>query len=197
MTAFSAVVISVGGNNIANGSNVEYVEEKYDQLISYIKQINPGCEIVLCSVCPRRDCDASDVNEVITSLAKHYDVVLVNMDRYFLGNDQTPTIRYFSQDHIHLSKSGIRRYLDALQKSTTLRIVKSFDTCVFGYRNASTGYPNRSLNPHFAPKTRYNKCNKCGETNHSTFECRHPDKIQCHECGFLGHKRANCPNRYQ
>ena len=35
------------------------------------------------------------------------------------------------------------------------------------------------------------KCAKCGETNHVTATCRHPDKVLCRQCGERGHKEKH------
>jgi hypothetical protein len=35
------------------------------------------------------------------------------------------------------------------------------------------------------------KCVKCGETNHVTATCRHPDKVLCRQCGERGHKEKH------
>ncbi len=146
---------------------------------------------MLCGVCPRRDCDVSELNEIIYELGQHHECLVVNMDTYFLGKDQSPTLRYYSKDQIHLSKSGIRRFLDAIEKSCAMSIVKSFDMCVFGYQSS----PKLNAIKSYGPSSRYSKrngyttCTKCGESNHSTFECRHLERIQCHQCGFSDIRR--------
>ena len=35
------------------------------------------------------------------------------------------------------------------------------------------------------------KCAKCGETNHVTATCRHPDKVLCRQSGERGHKEKH------
>lgn len=44
---FSTIIIYVGGNNVSNGSNIEYVDEKFDQLLQYIKKANSDLSTVL------------------------------------------------------------------------------------------------------------------------------------------------------
>lgn len=51
----SAVIIYVGGNDAADGSDPELFEENYNQLIQYIKGVNDLCKIFLCNICPRGD----------------------------------------------------------------------------------------------------------------------------------------------
>ena len=49
---FSHVIIYVGGNDASSGTDVEYFEEKFDQVIQHIKESNNQCKIVLCTSCP-------------------------------------------------------------------------------------------------------------------------------------------------
>lgn len=214
---FSTVIISIGGNDISNGTNVEYVEEKYDQLIQYIQKINQDCKIVNCTACPRQDCNVSELNSILRSLSDEYSTHLVDMEEYFYNQDGTPTLRYYRKDKIHLSNAGIRRLLDAVEKSCDgLRLVENFEMCVFNNRRVG----NRARNPHrsrpdkrqstqpsnrqnnqqhrsrnYAASNRPQSCVKCGETNHSTFNCKHKEQIKCHSCGYLGHKQFRCPNK--
>ena len=55
ITKFSLVILYVGGNDASNGTDVEYFEEKYDQVIQHIKESNKNCKIILCLSCPRGD----------------------------------------------------------------------------------------------------------------------------------------------
>ena len=34
------------------------------------------------------------------------------------------------------------------------------------------------------------QCAKCGETNHVTTRCKHPQEVQCRQCGLWGTKRS-------
>lgn len=206
---FSAVIISVGGNDISNGTNVEYVEEKYDQLILYIKNINQDCKVVICTACPRQDCNVSELNGILTSLSEEYNTNLVDMEKYFCDQNEIPTLRYYGKDKIHLSKPGIRRLLDAIEKSCDgLVLVENFELCAFISRPKGKPYlglnSRRQAEQHkqWVPSGRNNKsnnktqcCVKCGLTNHSTFNCLHKEQIKCHSCGFLGHKQYRCPSK--
>ena len=62
---FTNVIIYVGGNDVSNGSNVESVEETYDQLLQYIKDTNGDINITLCTICPRKDAEVTELNEII------------------------------------------------------------------------------------------------------------------------------------
>lgn len=208
---FSSVVISVGGNDISNGSDIEYVEEKYNQLIQYIKTANSGIAIILCTASPRKDCLVSDLNDIIKSLSEAHCTKLVKMENYFCDIQGNPVPRYYSRDKIHLSKSGIRRLLDSIEKSVdNIALVENFEACIFdrradkqrsqyiNQRRGDSQNQQRSVNYRVASGHRRSTdqmCVKCGESNHATFDCKHKAQIKCYACGFLGHKQYRCPNQ--
>ena len=43
---FSNILVYIGGNDTANGTDMEYFEEKFDQLLSHIKQKNSSCKVI-------------------------------------------------------------------------------------------------------------------------------------------------------
>ena len=57
LKAFSAVIIYAGGNNVASGETIEFIEEKYDEFISLIVCGNSTARVYLCSVALRKDAD--------------------------------------------------------------------------------------------------------------------------------------------
>ena len=59
---------------------------------------------------------------------------------YFYGKDSLPTTRYYSGDGIHLSHSGIKRLLDAVNVS--MKTVQDFELCVFGQLKARNQQPS-------------------------------------------------------
>ena len=207
---FVDVVIYVGGNDISNGSSVEFVESKYDQLLQYLKGANDEITITICTVCPRRDADVTDLNDILKTLGEEYNAHVVEVEDYFC-TDGHPVKRYFSNDQIHLSRSGIRRLLDCIEKSTErISLVDNYESCSYGRspvknkdnrrrrdnRAESQQQKTRNLHASGGRDRRTNtSCVKCGETNHPTFQCKHKTQIKCHDCGFLGHKQSKCPNK--
>ena len=208
---FDTVIISVGGNDVSNGSDIEWAEDKYDQLIQLIKNANPDCLIVLCTACPRQDCDVTDFNDIIKTLSVEHKTSIVDMEQYFCDTDGNPVYRYYGKDRIHLSPAGIRRLLDSIEKSSdTISLVHDFQKCVYGrplgtqrgQRNHDQR--NRGLRAQRSQvqtqqstggrRSTNRSCAKCGETNHATFECKHKTQIKCHLCGLLGHKQSKCPS---
>ena len=69
LKAFSTVIIYIAGNDAANGKSVDWIEEKYDELLSRIKSRNNDCRIIICSLAPRGDTDVTLVNQRIVNLA--------------------------------------------------------------------------------------------------------------------------------
>ena len=206
---FADVVIYVGGNDISNGSSVEFVESKYDQLLQYIKSANGDIKITICTVCPRRDADVKDLNDILKTLGDEYNAHVVEVEDYFC-TDGNPVMRYYGNDQIHLSKSGIRRLLDCIEKSTErISLVDNYESCSYGRAPEKNSDNKRrrfgaqrqrqtTRNPRVSggqDRKTNTSCVKCGETNHSTFQCKHKTQIKCHDCGFLGHKQSKCPNK--
>ena len=136
--SFSSVVISVGGNGASSSTDIELFEETHDQLISLIKTTHPNCKLYLCYITPRGDVDVTDY---IGRLANHwekYRVSLIkNCDYFFYGNIGLPISRYYTSDGIHLSSSGIRGLLDAID--STKPIVGDFEHCVYMPRRGNRG----------------------------------------------------------
>lgn len=192
LTAFETIIISVGGNDSARKTNSEQFVESYDKLISLIKTSNPQSTVYVCKVAPRGDTDVSIINDCIEKLTLHWqkhDVMSISNTRdYFYGKDRVPTERYFSKDGIHLSRSGVKRLLDAINSNT--QIVSDYDSCVFnrqGYqRGIGKSNQNRWLSQeqgHWHPRNR-------GPNN---TEKRHANKI-CYACHMVGHISAECWN---
>ena len=133
MTNFGACIIYVGGNDCSNNTNIDAFVDNYDQLISIIKTSNPSCKIYMCEIAPRGDVDVSEFNGSLDKLLKHWDHQNVyrisNTHGYFLDKNYVPTKRYYSNDGIHLSHSGVKRLLDAMDKS--VKIVVDYELCVF------------------------------------------------------------------
>lgn len=202
LSQFSHIIIYVGGNNASKGTDSEYFEEKYDQLLDYIQKKNNKCEVLVVSSCPRGDTDTTEINSIIHRLAEEYHMTFV--DAYYAFHNKHGEVidRYYSKDSIHLSTSGIKRLLGTI--NNFVEIVQNFDQCIFlrqqrGGRPATAKQRRTSLNvgsrrshSHIGGKVR---CNKCGEINHTTIQCRHSDRIQCHQCGYSGHKSKRCVNK--
>ena len=205
---FSAVIIYVGGNDAANGSDPEFFEEKYDQLIRHIKGVNNQSQIFLCNMCPRGDTSTSEVNDLIKSLSEEHQIVMIDVDKSFHDSRNNIIRRYYDSDSIHLSSSGVKRLLNAINNE--ISIVQDYDCCTFNRRqqrrtkpgsNRAQKQPSHSGRSNFWARRREgnvdreettNFCYKCGESNHDTVSCKHKQQLKCFQCGFLGHKSGRC-----
>ena len=192
---FSHIILYIGGNNASNGTDSEYFEEKYDQLICYIKERNRDCKIMLVNSCPRGDVDVTHVNEIMSELAEQHDIVLIDAYKAFFNKKQTLSVNYYSQDRIHLSNSGVKRLVGTINNH--LDIVDNFTDLVFSGRKPTARLSPQHRSNRSSPAQRGNgakpqPCTKCGEENHKTSDCKHVAPLQCHNCGYYGHKSRKC-----
>ena len=63
---------------------------------------------------------------------------------FFFGQNDMPSARYYSNDGIHLSRSDIKRLVDALNRH--IEIVTDFNFCVFKVSNFHDKRNERSRN---------------------------------------------------
>ena len=80
---FSNILVYIGGNDTANGTDMEYFEEKFDQLLSHIKQKNSSCKVIIVNCCPRGDVDTTAVNHIIYRLSEYHHMDLIDADHAF------------------------------------------------------------------------------------------------------------------
>ncbi|MCG7875881.1 MAG: hypothetical protein JAY75_14380 [Candidatus Thiodiazotropha taylori] len=138
MKSFCNVIISVGGNDASSHTDIELFEEKFDQLISLVKTGNPDCQLFLCYIAPRGDTDATDYNVCIGRLAAHWEkdgvTLIKESESYFYAKDGFPTARYFADDGVHLSNSGVKRLLHAIDSK--VHIINNFESCTYPPRRS-------------------------------------------------------------
>ena len=206
MQNFEACIIYVGGNDCAKGTRVESFAETYDQLISLVKTRNPACKVYLSEIAPRGDVDVSSFNKCIEKSAKHWERQnvhrITNTYGYFLDKNYIPTNRYYNDDGIHLSHSGVKRLLDAM--NTSINIVVDYEQCVFsnfkrhnqnGNMNIQPGYSRRNNGPSLKPGPPF-KAFQPYQPGHGA--ARAPrfrnSRKQCFGCQMTGHILAECWN---
>ena len=162
MKSFKSVVLYIGGNDSSSGTDTKLFEEKYDELVSLVKTSNPECQVYICYISIRGyvyidmlyidtirgDTNVKTYTDCIQRVAEHWanhGVTLISESvNYFYGRDGEPTTRYYGNDGIHLSKSGIKRLLHAI--NVHIQLVDDFDQCVYkprGNRNTADSAPGR------------------------------------------------------
>ncbi|MES9882521.1 MAG: SGNH/GDSL hydrolase family protein [Sedimenticola sp.] len=222
MKQFSTVIIHCGGNDASNGTDLELFEERYDQLMSVVKCGNPENKVFLCKVAPRGDIDVSRVNESIVTLANHWksqDVQYISdTHELFYGRDGVPQARFYNHDSIHLSRSGIKRLLDSINRHVA--VVQDYDQCVFqpNRRSDRDRAPGANRYGMFPQDRRYASPGHNGQYSHNShvhtngpsdnapWSIYHHNRsinssnqgrsgIRCFYCGMAGHKIADCFNK--
>ena len=224
LVQFKSVVIYVGGNDAARSRDpdMEYFEEKYDQLIKYIKTQNPSCDIYLCNMCPRGDAEINRTNEVIKNLSTVHETAYIDvLNGFYDKQNELRSYFYGERDWIHLSPSGIKRLLGTI--NSHIHIVDNFKT-ISAVPNSSK-HDQKKTKPQkkqqnfihrqtescgneesyqwrqdqdFVTNTKQTtseRCIKCGLRNHETEDCWHKVQVRCFLCKFYGHKDSDCWNR--
>ena len=129
LTQFKNIIIYCGGNDSAKSNNMEHFKKGYETLLNHIKKINPGCNVYVCSSCPRGDTDTTDINKLIKSVAAEHGATFVDTNSAFYDyNNELRTKFYKPRDWIHLSNSGTKRLLGTI--NSVLPIVENFKYCV-------------------------------------------------------------------
>ena len=198
MRNFDSCIIYVGGNDCAKGKDVDRFVDEYEQLVSIIKAYNSTCKVYLCEIAPRGDVDVSSFNKSIQGLSKQWErqnvYCLSSTYGYFFDKYHLPAGRYFNNDGIHLSSSGVKRFVDAI--STSVKIVVDFQQCVFFNNNKQRQNINARAghrrNNH-GPQQKSYQSYKSGNGNGRASRYRNARK-QCYGCHMVGHILAECWN---
>lgn len=202
LKCFENIIIYVAGNDAANikmASDLETIEEKYEQLLNLIRERSADSNIYLCSMCPRGDTSVKDVNDMIKRQSEYHQGTFIDVHRTFYNkHNQLKSHFYKPRDNIHLSASGTRGLLGAINRH--VEIVDNFKKCAQGVFSSQT---NQSSSNGKVQHRRYQtpsdnsseRCFKCGLTNHKTSQCFHKNQIQCFLCTFYGHKDTICWNQ--
>ena len=202
MKNFQSVVVFIGGNDSSSGTDIKVFEEKYDELVSLIQTSNPNCHLYICSISPRGDTNVKMYNDCISRVASHWakhKVTLINeSSNFFIGKDGMPTARYYGNDGIHLSNSGIKRLLHAIESH--IHLIDDFDKCIFPprrTRNAMGSAPERYQHPSEHTGTQAGRWFPAGmqqghgQNNSKSWYGRR----RCFACGMTGHFIRDCWNK--
>ena len=221
LKCFENIIIYVAGNdsaNIISDTDFEFVEEKYEQLLNHIREKSAESNIYLCSLCPRGDTSVKEVNDMIKRQCEYHQGTFIDVHKAFYNkHNQLKNYFYKPRDNIHLSASGTRGLLGAI--NTHIDIVDNFKSCALSgfssqFNKKSQGKKQHRYNQHPGDNNRYNQhpsdnnrynqhpsdnnneqCFKCGLTNHKTHQCFHKNQVQCFLCKFFGHKDKFCWNQ--
>ena len=116
-------------------------KDKYDELLGLIKAANKDCFVYLCKVVPLGNVDVTGINASIENVANHWrmqhvKVVALTNEMFFEPNG-LPCGRYYDTDGIHMSHSGTKRLIHAINKHVSL--VLDFQSCVYRGKHQSRG----------------------------------------------------------
>ena len=191
LTSFAHVIICVGGNDSSSKVNIKAFEESYDQLISFIKSAIKDCAVYLSKIIPRGDTDVTEFNNSFQRLSDHWKEHQVkcieNTSKMFFYRNGMPSARYYSHHGIHLSRSGIKRLVDALNRH--IYIVTDINLCVF---KGSNFHDKRNARPGTNFSRNYNEQSGQGNRGWGFNGQWMNDNRGCYGCAMPGHNFADC-----
>ncbi|MCG7879539.1 MAG: hypothetical protein N0C90_24890, partial [Candidatus Thiodiazotropha endolucinida] len=187
----------------AMNTNEHAFMDLYEQLLNKVKGANPACRIYVCKIAPRGDVDVTDFNNGIERLSQHWKnknvYCISNTYDYFFTKHYLPASRYFGRDGIHMSHSGIKRLIDAV--NTSVKIVADYNLCVFS--SYKTQLQRGQTSNRQRRKTQYksymgnhmrginSQHGMSRPTEHRRFRNL---KKECYKCHMIGHIQADCWN---
>ena len=198
-------IFIVGGTHETTSDvSAEHIKENIAQLLRKAKTVTPT--ITVSSVLPskrRANPDRrAEVNMKVKEACNEVDVKFIDNDANFTFRNGAADDAAFQRDGLHLSESGVGRLLLnlSLPEQPPKQHKRQHQQQHRHVSNATNH--DRSPNATVAPdgkwtvvkrRTRQSmgKCAKCGESNHVTATCRHPDKVLCRQCGERGHKEKH------
>ena len=115
--------------------SLESFYAKFNNLIKSVKQKKHNSKVFLCSATPPPppgDTDVTGINTVILQLCQENNLSCIDWNAYFFYDERKTEVKYHfytPRDSVHLSRSGIRRLLGAINEHVT--VVENFHKCVF------------------------------------------------------------------
>lgn len=218
LKSFQNIIIYVSGNDASQNTEIEYAEEKYEQLICMIKEKNPEIKIYLCSICPRGDTCVNEVNDLIKRQSEVHGCIFIDIHKTFYNKqNQLKSHFYKLRDNIHLSASGTRGLLGCIHQH--VHIVENFQQCAYtgprtqndkrSHSRQTESMPhtfssmnsNRESMPHTV-SPRNSKRESMPHAFSSRNQKRRKEQIsgniqRCFKCGLTNHETYKCHHKQQ
>ena len=202
----------------------EAVTNKYRDILTEAKlKVGDARRVKLSSVPPRCDSTETQkcietLNATLVTVAEDEGVSFINNDETFKLCDGSTNDGYLLADGIHLTSKGTNR----LAKNMKLMVHPTHvgNVCRPRSRGVTQHHENKPMTQEqpnewqqvsrqkgqnkshmrWKRQTQHSTgqeeryCWFCGEKNHVSQNCRHGQKITCHNCNMLGHKSKMCHN---
>ena len=163
------VIFYMGGNDVATGNALTSIENEIRRTIEYLN--NGKRRVFLCTICPRKDIDVKQINDVIRNVCNNTFAELIDVNSTFVFGNGAAVDRYFVRDGIHLNLRGSSFLVNAI--NAVFGIVRNARTVSYTryqhYQQSHDWNPNNGRRYSQEP---YIYCSFCRMTNHSTQECR-------------------------
>ena len=122
IAAYENIVVYVGGNDFASRCHPDMVEEEFRKLESVVQRANENCNLYICTVCPRRDVDVTDLNRIIKAVCDTTSAATIDCHSAFVYGDGNTASHFFHRDGIHLAPRGSSKMVGLINR--TVNIIK-------------------------------------------------------------------------
>ncbi|VDI63034.1 Hypothetical predicted protein [Mytilus galloprovincialis] len=161
---YKSIILVVGGNDASSRIHPEAFKEKYDDMIKTVKSINPGINIAVSEICPRRNVDTEIYNAILHRVSTEHKLKIIKQTDAFVSRGGDLVSSYYHRDGIHLTNQGTILLLRNINK-----VVNIFNQTTISQSN------NESNEQHGKRQTIANTFNGI-----------------CFNCGFYGHHCKDC-----
>lgn len=107
LSQFKNVIVYIGGNDLSNGRSTQTVSQSIDTIISTCQ--SEGCNVFVCTLCPRRGVDVVELNELIKQITRAKGATCIDVYSSFIYGNGLTTTYYYHRDGIHLNTRGTNR----------------------------------------------------------------------------------------
>ncbi|WAR01776.1 LOW QUALITY PROTEIN: hypothetical protein MAR_008334, partial [Mya arenaria] len=144
------VILYIGGNDVSDGQDLREMYKQMKNGIESVQRRNPYCEMYVCTICPRADCDVSQANKMLAALCEETGAKLINTFNKFVFGDGSSIPEYYNHDGIHLNKKGTSALVRTI--NTSVKIIRR-STDARSYHSEIGGAVRNTHKPEAAYRT--------------------------------------------
>ena len=206
------IIPCIGGNDLDNvDQSLEDIKSEYALLLAEIQEKFPETKMIIAGLVPRFK------NDIIRSKVKKWSVenqikFIDNESSFELRSGDVDTSVFVMSGRtpcVHLTRDGTVRLQENIQKHVLDLCLSDLNrpnqTKARSYadilKSKSQSPLQQSWKPRYGARNEHTEhtswtprrgCFNCSERNHVQSQCKFSQKIQCHKCHKMGHKKTFC-----